>query len=188
MTNETPTAGPDWVCATTPVTTKMPAPMMTPTPKTVRSSPDRLFLSRCSGSSVSRIESSTDLTRRIPAATASPFVDRLRGPARRRADPLPGSVARVPDRRMPTLTGSAEPPRASGGGTPMSTSDGPATPAPLPIPPSPLADHSPAPRPRPAGRRRQAPTRARDKGPVVDCAVYVDGNRQAPVAPEEALR
>src|SRR5688572_11915488 len=98
MTNESPTAGPDWVCATTPVTTKIPAPMITPTPNTVRSSPDRLFLSRCSGSSVSRIESSTDFTLRVPAATASPI-------RRYRLVPLPGSVARAPGRRMPTLHG-----------------------------------------------------------------------------------
>jgi magnesium transporter len=42
-------------------------------------------------------------------------------------------------------------------------------------------------RPRPAGAPRS--TRARRAGTdvVVDCAVYVDGQRQAPVAPEEAL-
>src|SRR5688500_17525983 len=69
MTNEIATAGPDWVCATTPVTTKTPATMITPTTKTVRSKPERLFLSRCSGSSVSRIDSSTDFTPRVPAVT-----------------------------------------------------------------------------------------------------------------------
>ena len=70
-TNENATAGPAVVFATTPVSTKMPVPMITPTPNTVRSRPDRCRLSRCSGSSVSLIESSTDLIRRVPAATAS---------------------------------------------------------------------------------------------------------------------
>ena len=73
----------------------------------------------------------------------------------------------------------------------MSASDRPTSPpevAPLPIPPSPLADHGPHERPRPAGRPRKAPTRRRGQGAVVDCAVYVDGHRQAPVTPEDALR
>jgi magnesium transporter len=73
----------------------------------------------------------------------------------------------------------------------MSASDRPAGPpevAPLPIPPSPLVDPTPGLRPRPAGRQRQAPTRRRGEDPVVDCAVYVDGHRQAPVTPDEALR
>ncbi len=37
----------------------MPVPMMTPTPKTVRSRAERDFLSECSGSSVSRMDCST---------------------------------------------------------------------------------------------------------------------------------
>ena len=56
-------AGPELVAATVPVMTKMPAPMMTPTPKTIRSRVPRLFLSLCSGSSVSRIDRSTDFVR-----------------------------------------------------------------------------------------------------------------------------
>jgi magnesium transporter len=71
----------------------------------------------------------------------------------------------------------------------MSASDRPTTPpevSPLPLPP--LSEHTPALRPRPAGRQRQAPTRRRDEDHVVDCAVYVDGHRQAPVTPEDALR
>jgi magnesium transporter len=70
----------------------------------------------------------------------------------------------------------------------MSASDRPAPPevAPLPIPPTGVGE-PPSLRPRPAGRR-QAPTRARGEAAVVDCAVYVDGLRQAPVAPEDALR
>jgi magnesium transporter len=60
--------------------------------------------------------------------------------------------------------------------------------SPLPMSPSPLADRSPTLRPRPAGRERQAPTRKRGEDPVVDCAVYVDGHRQPPVTPEDALQ
>jgi magnesium transporter len=72
----------------------------------------------------------------------------------------------------------------------VSTSDKPAPPevAPLPIPPALTDGGPPSLRPRPAGRRRQSPTRARGQDAVVDCAVYVDGLRQAPVRPEDALR
>jgi magnesium transporter len=71
----------------------------------------------------------------------------------------------------------------------MSASERPAPPevAPLTIPPT-AGGEPPSLRPRPAGRRRQSPTRARGEDAVVDCAVYVDGRRQAPVPPEEALR
>jgi hypothetical protein len=51
------------VAAAIPVRTKMPVPMMTPMPKTVRSQADRSFLSLCSDSSVSRIDCSIDLVR-----------------------------------------------------------------------------------------------------------------------------
>ena len=87
ITNEIATAGPAWSRATTPVSTKMPVPMITPTPKTVRSRPERCFLSRCSGSSVSRMESSTDLMRRVPWATASSSV------------PAPAGSSSFPQRR-----------------------------------------------------------------------------------------
>ena len=63
MANEIVIAGPELVAATVPVMTKIPAPMMTPTPKTIRSRVPRLFLSLCSGSSVSRIDRSTDFVR-----------------------------------------------------------------------------------------------------------------------------
>jgi magnesium transporter len=43
-------------------------------------------------------------------------------------------------------------------------------------------------RPRPAGRQQRNPTRRPEAAAVVDCAVYVDGRRQGPVAPEDALR
>ncbi|MGY1693077.1 magnesium/cobalt transporter CorA [Geodermatophilus sp. SYSU D01105] len=43
-------------------------------------------------------------------------------------------------------------------------------------------------RPRPAGPPRTTPSRPDGVGPVVDCAVYVDGRRQAPVDPHDALR
>ena len=46
----------------------------------------------------------------------------------------------------------------------------------------------PGPRPRPAGHQPRNPTRDEGMGAVVDCAVYVDGHRQAPVEPDEALR
>jgi hypothetical protein len=70
-TNDREMAGPALVAAAMPVSTKMPVPMMTPMPKTVRSRADRSFLSWCSGSSVSRIDCSTDLVRRTPIRIAS---------------------------------------------------------------------------------------------------------------------
>ena len=70
----------------------------------------------------------------------------------------------------------------------MSASDRPPEVSPLPLPPSPPADHSPNLRPRPAGRERKSPTRKGGVKAVVDCAVYVDGRRQPPVSPEDALR
>ena len=42
-------------------------------------------------------------------------------------------------------------------------------------------------RPRPAGAPRATPSRPPGQDVVVDCAVYVDGRRQAPVQPGEAL-
>ncbi|TQN37577.1 magnesium transporter [Blastococcus colisei] len=60
------------------------------------------------------------------------------------------------------------------------------TPPDLPVGPSPA--HPPTLRPRPAGAPRSAPARRADADVVVDCAVYVDGHRQAPVPPEDALR
>jgi magnesium transporter len=46
----------------------------------------------------------------------------------------------------------------------------------------------PSTRPRPESRPRTTPSRPAGVGPVVDCAVYVDGHRQPPVEPHEALR
>ena len=46
----------------------------------------------------------------------------------------------------------------------------------------------PGPRPRPVGRRPRNPTRDEGMRAVVDCAVYVDGRRQARVEPGDALR
>jgi magnesium transporter len=43
------------------------------------------------------------------------------------------------------------------------------------------------PRPRPTAQQK-APTRAPGVGAVIDCAVYVDGVRQEPVPPKDALR
>ena len=45
-TNEMTMAGPAFVAACWPVSTKMPVPMMTPTPKNVRSQAVSSFLSR----------------------------------------------------------------------------------------------------------------------------------------------
>ena len=51
-----------------------------------------------------------------------------------------------------------------------------------------LSTELPSTRPRPEGRPRTTPSRPDDVGPVVDCAIYVDGRREPPVAPHEALR
>ncbi|WP_116449762.1 magnesium/cobalt transporter CorA [Blastococcus litoris] len=59
------------------------------------------------------------------------------------------------------------------------------TPRDLPAGPPPL--QPPTPRPRPAGAPKSTRARTADEDVVVDCAVYVDGRRQAPVTPEEAL-
>ena len=48
----------------------MPAPMITPMPKTVRSSAVRVFFSAYSGSSVSAIDCSTLLVRKKPCLTS----------------------------------------------------------------------------------------------------------------------
>jgi len=52
----------------------------------------------------------------------------------------------------------------------------------------PAHGQAPSPRPRPAGRQPRTPTLRSRPDPVVDCAVYVDGRRQEPVAPGDALR
>ena len=59
------------------------------------------------------------------------------------------------------------------------------TPRELPVTPPPAAP--PTPRPRPAGAPKPTPVRRAGEDGVVDCAVYVDGRRQAPVTPEDAL-
>jgi magnesium transporter len=59
------------------------------------------------------------------------------------------------------------------------------TPRDHPVGPPPAA--APTPRPRPAGAPRSTPVRRAGEDVVVDCAVYVDGRRQAPVAAEDAL-
>jgi magnesium transporter len=58
------------------------------------------------------------------------------------------------------------------------------TPRDLPVGP-PVAP--PTLRPRPAGAPKATPARRAGEDVVVDCAVYVDGHRQAPVPPEESL-
>src|SRR5829696_3460249 len=174
MTKDRATAGPAVVLATTPVSTKMPVPMITPTPNTVRSSPDRCLLSRCSGSSVSRMESSTDLIRRIVATASSPRTRRsLRAAWHGSGDPAclrcihPGHAGWM--HRRWAMTGT-EIPR-----------DLPAHAA------GPAPDPLPTLRPRPAGAPKATPARRPGQDVVVDCAVYVDGRRQAPVRPHEAL-
>jgi magnesium transporter len=59
--------------------------------------------------------------------------------------------------------------------------------APSPLPPGPPDLQVPTTRPRPAGAPRATPSRPPEQDVVVDCAVYVDGRRQAPVEPGEAL-
>jgi magnesium transporter len=59
------------------------------------------------------------------------------------------------------------------------------TPRDLPVTPPPAAP--PTPRPRPAGAPKSTPVRRAGEDVVVDCAVYVDGRRQAAVPPEDAL-
>ena len=65
MTNEMTMEGPAYSLAARPVRVKMPAPMMTPMPKTVRSRALRRFLSWYSASSVSAIDSSIVLVRKM---------------------------------------------------------------------------------------------------------------------------
>jgi magnesium transporter len=55
----------------------------------------------------------------------------------------------------------------------------------LPAGPPPV--RPPALRPRPVGAPKSTPVRRSGEDVVVDCAVYVDGRRQAPVTPDEAL-
>jgi magnesium transporter len=65
---------------------------------------------------------------------------------------------------------------------------GTATPPDLPTQaPGPSKRPLPSLRPRPVGAPRSTPTRRPGQPVVVDCAVYVDGVRQGPVAPEDAL-
>jgi magnesium transporter len=62
------------------------------------------------------------------------------------------------------------------------------TPPDLPAPGPPVpSDARAAMRPRPMGAPKPPPSRPAGQDVVVDCAVYVDGHRQAPVAPEDAL-
>src|SRR3954447_4535581 len=76
-------AGPATVAAARPVSVKIPAPMMTLTPKTVRSSAVRFFLSWYSGSSVSAMDCSILFVRRTPTGpdTSAPIPPHRRGPA-----------------------------------------------------------------------------------------------------------
>ena len=72
-------AGPALDAATVPVSTKIPAPMITPTPKTTRSRACRFFRSWWSGSSVSAMDCSTDFVRNtFMAQHLATFRDRWR--------------------------------------------------------------------------------------------------------------
>ena len=147
----------------------MPVPMMTPTPNTVRSSPDRCFLSRCSGSSVSRIESSTDFTRRVASGSRSP--PRGVRPGERRTGASEPACLRC---RCPTSGRSEE----VGG---MSSDTSSSVPRPLTAGPD-----GPVARPPSASRRAPpdaGPGRPAELDLVVDCAVYVDGQRIEPGRP-----
>ena len=161
----------------------MPVPMITPTPKTVRSRADRCFLSRCSGSSVSRMESSTDLIRRVLQPRRPPRVRRPPAPVVVRGQRGTGRARS----RMPTL--HVPGPRRGGS---EEVGDEPATDdAPGPAP------HAAAPARRPgsrrcgpAGRRAASPParRPRARTPSSTARSTSTGERQAPVPPEEALR
>ena len=72
MTNEIEIAGPVMLPAVDAVIVKMPAPITTDTPKTVRSHQFKSLRRRVSGSSVSAIDCSTDFVRHRPAI-GSPF-------------------------------------------------------------------------------------------------------------------
>jgi len=61
------------------------------------------------------------------------------------------------------------------------------TPREVPAHPGPPIAGPPTLRPRPAGAPKATPVRRQSRDAVVDCAVYVDGQRQPHVAPEEAL-
>src|SRR4051794_27141572 len=162
-TKEIATEGPATVLATTPVSTKMPVPMITPTPKTVRSSADRCRRSLCSGSSVSRMESSTDLIRRVPAATGSSSGAGATGPSRRPWQPR--TVPAAPHAYAAGMTGTDAP------DTPRGTA----------------GRRAPRAHPRPAGEPIRPARRAAGEA-VMGCGVYVEGRRQEDVAPEDALQ
>src|SRR5687768_1693752 len=145
----------------------MPVPMITPTPKTVRSRPDRCFFSRCSGSSVSRIESSTDLIRRMPAVTG--FLLRT-GARRLRVVVLAASHGADGAACLRWVAPGAC--RARARRWVMPETD---TPADLPAPGAPARkDGLAAMRPRPMGAPKPPPSRPAGQDVVVDCAVYVD--------------
>ncbi len=65
-TNASATEGPEMSPAVRAVSVKIPAPIITATPKTIRSQAPRFRRSRVSGSSVSAIDCSTDFVRQIP--------------------------------------------------------------------------------------------------------------------------
>jgi magnesium transporter len=69
----------------------------------------------------------------------------------------------------------------------MSSDTSPPVPRPL-APTTASQSRSPGVRPRPAGAARPGPGRAPDADLVVDCAVYVDGQRIEPADPHDALR
>src|SRR3954447_18679126 len=182
------TAGPAAVLATTPVSTKIPVPMITPTPKTVRSRAERFFLSWWSGSSVSRIDSSTLFTRALFGATSIPSSSGRRAVRRPTADDRLRAAShgsRRPACRKPapsTSSGDAGPGQIRGGPVndterTTGTATERTTPASLP----------PTLRPRPAGVPREARPARDTSDPVLDCGVYVHGRRQD-VAPAEALQ
>jgi magnesium transporter len=70
----------------------------------------------------------------------------------------------------------------------MSSDTSPPVPRPLPSSDPAPGARPPGLRPRPAGSEPQGSSRAPDIDLVVDCAVYVDGERHEPDHPHEALR
>src|SRR4051794_21241473 len=120
-TKDKATAGPAWTPAAFPVRTKMPVPITTPTPNTVRSSALSRLRSWCSGSSVSAMDCSIVLVRqRFTSITSSPGA-RTAAPLRVHRDTdgaYPGEPenthrVRGPEDRFPV---PAVPVRVPGGG------------------------------------------------------------------------
>ena len=94
-TNDSAIAGPASVPAATPVSTKMPVPMMTPTPKTTRSSGPSVRRRPLCSSFVSSIDWSMDFVRSSDPPGMARRIPRRRPDERIRRRALGGSVVRM---------------------------------------------------------------------------------------------